>query len=64
MKIKPELLSPVSDFTSLNGAIKAGCDAIYFGLRSGQIVGIILAIIGAVGIIALDIKKRRRKHAR
>ena len=39
-------------------------DAIYFGLRSGQIVGIILAIIGAVGIIALDIKKKRRKHDR
>ena len=30
---KPELLSPVFDFTSLNAAISAGCDSVYFGLK-------------------------------
>jgi U32 family peptidase len=30
---KPELLSPVSDFTSLNAAIQSGADAVYFGLK-------------------------------
>ncbi len=30
---KPELLSPVFDFISLNNAINAGCDAIYFGIK-------------------------------
>ncbi|MFA5176276.1 MAG: peptidase U32 family protein [Candidatus Nanoarchaeia archaeon] len=33
MKNKPELLSPVSDFTSLTSAIKSGCNAIYFGVK-------------------------------
>ena len=31
--MKPELLSPVQDFVSLNVAIKAGADAVYFGLK-------------------------------
>ncbi len=30
---KPELLSPIQDFTSLQAAIQGGCDAIYFGIR-------------------------------
>ncbi len=30
---KPELLSPVQDFTSLKAAIDAGADAIYFGIK-------------------------------
>jgi len=30
---KPELLSPVQDFTSLKAAIDAGADAVYFGLK-------------------------------
>ena len=30
---KPELLSPVQDFTSLRTAINAGCNAIYFGVK-------------------------------
>ena len=30
---KPELLAPVGDFTNLNIAIKAGADAVYFGLK-------------------------------
>lgn len=30
---KPELLSPVSDFTSLQAAISSGCNAVYFGLK-------------------------------
>ena len=30
---KPELLSPVSDFTSLTAAINSGCDAVYFGVK-------------------------------
>lgn len=30
---KPELLSPVSDFTSLTSAINSGCDAVYFGVK-------------------------------
>jgi len=30
---KPELLSPVADFTMLNSAIKAGCDSVYFGVK-------------------------------
>ncbi|MDD5133196.1 MAG: U32 family peptidase [Candidatus Nanoarchaeia archaeon] len=33
MKNKPELLSPVSDFTSLTASIKSGCNAIYFGVK-------------------------------
>ncbi|MCX6707863.1 MAG: U32 family peptidase [Candidatus Woesearchaeota archaeon] len=32
-QLKPELLSPVSDFVSLKAAIDAGCDAVYFGLK-------------------------------
>lgn len=31
--MKPELLSPVQDFTSLKAAIDAGADAIYFGIK-------------------------------
>ena len=30
---KPELLSPIQDFTSLRAAIAGGCDAVYFGIR-------------------------------
>ena len=30
---KPELLSPVSDFTSLKAAVDSGADAVYFGIR-------------------------------
>ncbi|MFH1431054.1 MAG: U32 family peptidase, partial [Nanoarchaeota archaeon] len=30
---KIELLSPAGDFRSLNSAIKAGADAVYFGLK-------------------------------
>jgi putative protease len=30
---KPELLSPVQDFVSLQAAISAGADAVYFGLK-------------------------------
>ncbi|MBU4360342.1 U32 family peptidase, partial [Patescibacteria group bacterium] len=30
---KPELLSPIQDFTSLQAAIQAGADAVYFGIR-------------------------------
>jgi len=34
MKINPpELLAPVSDFTSLNAAIEAGADSVYFGIK-------------------------------
>jgi putative protease len=31
--MKPELLAPVSDFTSLNAAINAGADSVYFGVK-------------------------------
>lgn len=31
--MKPELLAPVQDFTSLKAAIDAGADAIYFGIK-------------------------------
>lgn len=31
--MKPELISPVQDFTSLRAAIDAGADAVYFGLK-------------------------------
>lgn len=31
--VKYELLAPVGDFRSLSAALKAGCDAIYFGLK-------------------------------
>lgn len=31
--MKPELLSPVQDFTSLKAAIDAGADAVYFGIK-------------------------------
>ncbi len=30
---KPELLSPIQDFTSLQAAIQNGADAVYFGIR-------------------------------
>ncbi|MFH1457145.1 MAG: U32 family peptidase [Patescibacteria group bacterium] len=30
---KPEILSPIQDFTSLQAAIQGGCDAVYFGIR-------------------------------
>ena len=29
---RPEILSPAGDFTSLSAAVKAGADAVYFGL--------------------------------
>ena len=32
-KVKPELISPVQDFVSLQAAIHAGADAVYFGLK-------------------------------
>ena len=31
---KPELLAPASDWATLNAAINAGCNAVYFGLES------------------------------
>ncbi|HZX44419.1 MAG TPA: U32 family peptidase [Candidatus Nanoarchaeia archaeon] len=31
--MKPELLAPVQDFTSLKAAIDAGADAVYFGIK-------------------------------
>jgi U32 family peptidase len=31
--IKPELLSPIQDYVSLQAAIQGGCDAVYFGIR-------------------------------
>ncbi|MFC1691185.1 peptidase U32 family protein [Nanoarchaeota archaeon] len=31
---KPELLAPISDFTSLTAAIAAGTDAVYFGIKT------------------------------
>lgn len=31
--MKPELLSPIQDFVSLQAAIQAGADAVYFGLK-------------------------------
>jgi len=30
---KPELLSPIQDFISLQAAIQGGCDAVYFGIK-------------------------------
>jgi putative protease len=30
---KPELLAPAGDFISLREAVKAGCDAVYFGIK-------------------------------
>lgn len=32
MKRKPEILAPAGDFACLGAAIKAGCDAVYFGI--------------------------------
>jgi len=31
---KPELLAPAGDWSSLRAAIKAGADAVYFGIKS------------------------------
>ena len=31
--MKPELLSPASDFVSLRAAIQGGCDSVYFGVK-------------------------------
>ena len=31
--MKPELLSPVGDWDTLASAIKAGADAVYFGIK-------------------------------
>ncbi|MBW3019886.1 U32 family peptidase, partial [Candidatus Woesearchaeota archaeon] len=31
---KPELLAPAGNFVSLNAAISAGCDAVYFGIKN------------------------------
>ncbi len=31
--VKPEILSPAGDWTSLNAAIDGGCDAVYFGIK-------------------------------
>lgn len=33
-KTKPELLAPAGNWTALYSAIEAGCDAVYFGLKS------------------------------
>ena len=33
---KPELLSPVSDFTSLKAAVDNGADAVYFGIKGSN----------------------------
>ena len=30
---KPELLSPIQDFTSLKAAIDNGADAVFFGIK-------------------------------
>ena len=30
---KPELLSPIQDYTSLNAAINNGADAVFFGIK-------------------------------
>ncbi|MDP1694734.1 MAG: U32 family peptidase, partial [Candidatus Woesearchaeota archaeon] len=31
--MKPELLAPVGDWETLSSAIKAGADAVYFGIK-------------------------------
>ena len=31
---KPELIAPAGDWSSLKSAVKAGCDSVYFGLKS------------------------------
>lgn len=33
-KAKPELLSPAGDWTALYTAVEAGCDSVYFGVKS------------------------------
>ncbi len=48
---KPELLSPIQDFTSLKAAIQGGCDAVYFGIRGFNMRA------GAKNFNAGDIKK-------
>lgn len=30
---KPELVSPAGDWSSLNSAVRAGCDSVYFGIK-------------------------------
>ncbi len=49
--MKPELLSPVQDFTSLRAAIDAGADAIYFGIKELNLR------LGAKNFNLRDIKK-------
>ena len=31
---KPELIAPAGDWSSLNSAVEAGCDSVYFGLKT------------------------------
>ncbi len=64
MKKKPEILAPAGDFAGLGAAIKAGCDAVYFGvagafnMRAGarnfrqEEVDDLLALCRAAGIKA------------
>jgi putative protease len=49
--MKPELLAPAQDFVSLNAAIKAGADSIYFGIKELNMR------IGAKNFELDDIKK-------
>jgi len=48
---KPELLSPIQDFTSLQAAIAGGCDAVYFGIRGFNMRA------GAKNFTGADLKK-------
>lgn len=50
-KMKPELLSPVQDFVSLQAAIDAGADSIYFGVNELNMR------MGAKNFTIKDIKK-------
>ncbi len=48
---KPELLSPIQDFTSLQAAIQGGADAVYFGIRGFNMRA------GAKNFTVADLKK-------
>lgn len=48
---KPEILAPIQDFVSLTAAIKAGCDAVYFGIKGFNMRA------GAKNFSAQDLKK-------
>ncbi|MDD5331300.1 MAG: U32 family peptidase [Candidatus Nanoarchaeia archaeon] len=49
---KPELMSPVGDFSMLNAAKQAGADAIYFGIK-----GLNMRNLGAKNFSLSDLKK-------